>query len=112
MLQAACHCTSWGMYTSIYSIQVNLFDTEIMQQLCTLQAMFNHVGTTQEYLYHFCRNKVLFNSYLLEIEKVVNDVDEVPEDNNELTQSDAKRSKISSYENCIVMHSVLHTRSR
>jgi hypothetical protein len=74
--------------------------------------MFTHVGTTQEYLYHFCRNKVLLNSYLLEVEKMVNDIDEVREDNSELTPSDTKRSKISSYENCIVMHSVLHTRSR
>lgn len=74
--------------------------------------MFNHVGTTQEYLYHFCRNEVLLNSYRLEVEKMVTDVDEVLEDNNELTQPDAKRSKMSSYQNCIVMHSVLHARSR
>ena len=74
--------------------------------------MFNHVGTTQEYLHHFCRNKVLLNSYLLEVEKMVSDVDGVREDNSELTQPDAKRSKTSSYENCIIMHSVLHARSR
>lgn len=74
--------------------------------------MFNHVGTTQEYLYHFCRNKVLLNSYLLEVEKMISDVDEGQEDNNDQSQPEAKRSKSSSYENCIVMHSVLHGRSR
>ena len=74
--------------------------------------MFNHVGTTPEYLYHFCRNEVLLSSYLLEVEKMVNDLDEVQEDNSELTQPDAKRSKTSYYENCIIMHSVLHSRNR
>lgn len=73
--------------------------------LLTLQALFNHVGTTQEYLHHLCQNKVLFNSFQLRTETMVCDVEHNTQAENE---PETKRHKMSHFENCIVMHSVLH----
>lgn len=74
--------------------------------------MFNHVGTTQEYLYHLCRNEVLIKSYLLEAETMVGNVDFVREDSNEPSEPEVKRCKNSQFEKCIIMHSVLHDKTR
>ena len=80
--------------------------------LNNLQAMFNHMGTAQEYLYHLCRNKVLFNSYQLKVETMVCDVEDQGEASYEPTEPKAKKYKCAKFEHCVIMHSVLHDRSR
>lgn len=77
-----------------------------------MQAMFNHMGTTQEYLHHFCRNEVLFNSYKLGVETMVSDIEDGVEEPAESAEPKTKKHKSSHFENCIVMHSVLHDRNR
>ena len=42
---------------------------------------------------------------------MIGDVD-VVQDNSKFTESEAKRHKSSHFENCIIMHSVLHDRNR
>ena len=73
--------------------------------------MFNHMGTTHEYLYHLCRNKVLIDSCQLEAETMVCDVDD-GKTTVEPTEPESKKYKRSQFENCIIMHSVFHDKSR
>ena len=77
-----------------------------------MQALFNHMGTTQEYLHHLCQNKVLFASFQLKAETMVCDVGRSSQTESEEAEPETKRHKTSQFENCIVMHSVLHDVNR
>ena len=70
------------------------------------------MGTTHEYLYHLCRNKVLVDSYQLEAETMVCDVDDEEGITIEPTEPESKKYKGSQFENCIIMHSVFHGKRR
>lgn len=74
--------------------------------------MFCHVGTAQEYLHHFCRNKVLFDSYQLEVETMVCDVEALLETTAKSSEFEVKKHNIAHFVNCAVIHTVLHDRNR
>lgn len=70
------------------------------------------MGTANEYLYHLCRNKVLIDSYQMEAETMVCDVNDRKTTTVEPAEPESKKYKRSHFENCIIMHSVFHDKSR
>jgi hypothetical protein len=72
-----------------------------------LQAQFDHVGTTDEYLHHLFLNKTLSESLSFQAETMVAE-NAVLECSSETAAKKAKRS----FEDCITMHTVLRDRAR
>lgn len=78
-----------------------------------LQAQFNHVGTTSEYIDHLFSNKTLIQSLGLCPETMVREIasTESHSDDEGLTETHSKRPKLS-FEDCYLMHCVLRDRAR
>lgn len=73
-----------------------------------MQAQFNHVGTTSEYLHHLFSNDTLSQSFGFQTETMVT---ETAADQCESGEAAVKRAK-RSFENCVLMHTVLRDRER
>lgn len=85
-----------------------------MYTFLTMQAQFNHVGTTKEYINHLCFNRTLIDSFQFRNETAVRYISstQTDDEDSDIDNPLQKKAKINRFEECAVMSSTLEDPDR